>query len=76
MKGNELSTDRTYIEDALLTPKEVSSGLGLALGTLNNWRCLGTGPKYIKIGGRVRYPVRDLTSWLQSRGMDTQGKAA
>jgi hypothetical protein len=32
-------------------------------GTLANWRSLGKGPPYIKLGGRVRYPLDALAAW-------------
>jgi hypothetical protein len=28
--------------------------------TLENWRTKGTGPKYIKIGGKVLYRLKDI----------------
>jgi hypothetical protein len=43
--------------------------LGIGVGTLNQMRVNGTGPKFIKIGGRdgkiVLYDTRDLDRWLE-----------
>ena len=35
--------------------------------TLAHWRAEGSGPAYIKIGGRVAYRGGDLNLWLESR---------
>lgn len=40
------------------TPHEVSEMTGVKLQTLANWRYLGKGPHFVKIGGCVRYPAR------------------
>lgn len=31
--------------------------------TLERWRWLGEGPRYLKIGGRVVYRVEDVEAW-------------
>ena len=48
-----------------LTPEEVSARYGgkISVRTLANWRNLGTGPKYTKLGGRVMYRIADLEAW-------------
>ena len=35
--------------------------------TLANWRSTSTGPRYIKIGGRVAYRVEDINSYETAR---------
>lgn len=37
--------------------------------TLANWRSIGYGPKYLKLGNRVVYPLADIERWetAQSR---------
>jgi predicted DNA-binding transcriptional regulator AlpA len=42
----------------LLTPQQVSDLLQISVGTLENWRMRGHGPKYLKLGGTHRSPVR------------------
>jgi hypothetical protein len=32
--------------------------------TLENWRSQGRGPAYVKVGGRVLYPVADLEAFV------------
>lgn len=35
--------------------------------TLANWRSTGQGPRFIKIGGRVMYPVERVIEWEKNR---------
>lgn len=45
-----------FITDPLLTTSEVSKITGLAVGTLENWRCNGTQSlTFVKLGHKVRY---------------------
>jgi hypothetical protein len=36
-------------------------------GTLEVWRCLGKGPRFVKSGSRVVYRLRDINEYLDSR---------
>jgi predicted DNA-binding transcriptional regulator AlpA len=44
--------------EQLLTPQQVSDMLQISVGTLENWRLKNHGPKYLKLGGQHRSPVR------------------
>lgn len=50
-------------EERLLTPAETATRLRASLPTLARWRCEGTGPKYLKRGGRVFYRDSELTEY-------------
>ena len=50
-----------------LTPKQVAARLQLSVNTLANLRCTGNGPPYMKLGNRVRYPIRELEAWESER---------
>ena len=39
----------------VMTVQQASEYLGLAVSTLNKWRCLGGGPAFVKMGRTVRY---------------------
>lgn len=52
-----------------LTPEELSARFRdrISVRTLANWRCLGLGPKFVKVGGRILYPADQVTAWEQAR---------
>ena len=54
-------------ESELLTNAEAAAFVRLSPRTLEKFRVLGGGPRYKKLGARVRYSVEDLRTWLQSR---------
>ncbi len=47
----------------LLRTAEAAPLAGVATKTLENWRTLGLGPKFIKAGRRVFYDPADLLAW-------------
>jgi hypothetical protein len=52
----------------LLDTKSSAEFLGLTENTLMAWRSRKQpGPAYIKVGGRVKYDVKDLLAYLESR---------
>jgi predicted site-specific integrase-resolvase len=50
-----------------LNQVELSRRWRISPRTLERWRWLGDGPKYIKIGGRVVYRVEDVERWEGER---------
>lgn len=50
-----------------LDTEETAGALGLKPKTLANMRSLGTGPVFHKLGGKVWYQGRDITSYRSSR---------
>ena len=58
---------RGYAPYDLLSEKEVSATLGVATGTLRNWRSLRAGPDYVKLGQRtVRYRWADVAAFIDT----------
>lgn len=51
-------------EDEFLTPKDIEERYQISAKTLANWRSLGKGPHYIKLGNAVRYNVEEVERWL------------
>jgi hypothetical protein len=47
-----------------LNEKQVSEIYGWPLPTLRNWRFLGRGPAYCKVGKSVRYNLTDLEDFM------------
>jgi hypothetical protein len=61
----------------LLTTTETAEGLRLKEHTLENMRWQGTGPAFLKLGGRVFYHIDDLRKWLkQMRRRSSSGEKA
>lgn len=52
-----------------LTPNTVASRYNgaITVRTLANWRSIGQGPDYVKIGGKVMYPLTSVQDWEKSR---------
>lgn len=48
------------------TETETAKFLRLSARTLQRHRRLGTGPKFVKLGGRIRYRVRDVAEWTNA----------
>lgn len=55
--------------DKLLTPSEVVEYLDnkITIETLGVWRCRGRGPNYLKLGGKVVYPLPELEKWIKEK---------
>lgn len=50
-----------------LTPVDVAERLGVAVGTLANWRSQGRGPKWLSVEGAIRYRSEDIEEYERSR---------
>ena len=56
---------------AYLTEIEVADLINVPRRTLQAWRYQGRGPRYVKLGGSVRYRVTDLEKFLETRTRTT-----
>jgi hypothetical protein len=50
---------------------EAASWLGLKPGTLEVWRSLGRGPRFLKIGRKVFYKIEDLELFANAHVVET-----
>lgn len=50
-----------------LTSKELSERWRLSGQTLANWRAARTGPSFIRISNRVRYPIAAIIAFEQQQ---------
>jgi excisionase family DNA binding protein len=53
--------------EQLIEEKELAERLQVSVGTLRNWRCEKKGPRFHRIGQRIRYSPSDVKLWLASR---------
>lgn len=52
----------------LITPVQLAERFGMTTGALAQMRYRGSGPRFIKLGGRqVRYRESDIQSWLDQQ---------
>jgi predicted DNA-binding transcriptional regulator AlpA len=54
----------TPILTKLLKPEAAAEFLGRSPSTLAKSRMTGTGPRFVKLGGSVRYDLRDLEAYI------------
>lgn len=55
---------------AMLNTSQAAANLAVTPTTLRRWRADGTGPAYVKIGGRIRYDSKDITAYLAAQRTD------
>lgn len=67
------------VEPELLTPDQLSLRIGVSVEQLSNWRGVGLGPAYVKLGttdkARVRYPIKLVRAWEESLPVHTPSLA-
>lgn len=68
-KDNGITLDNTGESMTYLTPEQLSERWGNTVvpRTLANWRCLAKGPRYMKAGGKVVYPLDEIEAWEKGR---------
>jgi predicted DNA-binding transcriptional regulator AlpA len=64
--GSPQAEERRAVE-RLLSTEEVADVLGRPPRTLRQWRYLGEGPRYLKVGAPVRYRAHDVEAWLKAQ---------
>ena len=52
----------------LMTVQEVAAILRCSVSSLNKWRLTGLGPKFVRVGARVRYQPRDVATFIKPGG--------
>lgn len=56
--------------DRLIRPEEAAQILTVNVKTLTNWRHMGKGPKYVKMGKFIRYPSLEIVRWRKLHEVD------
>lgn len=49
-----------------LSTKDLAQRWDMTAGTLSNWRMKRRGPKFMKAGWSVRYPLNEVEKWEKS----------
>lgn len=63
------------VTSELMAPAELAQRLAKSTAVLANWRYLGIGPRFIKLGKSVRYRVADVEAWLDEQTRQQTGAA-
>jgi Helix-turn-helix domain len=71
----QLSLEHSPERCALFDPDETAAYLRVAKQTLAKWRCGGTGPRFVRIGGRIFYDVADLETFIADRKFGSTAEA-
>ena len=74
MLEGELQASHGY-GAALLDTAEAARALGLGKRTLANWRVLGGGPPFQRVGRAVPYDPNDLAAYLNARRFRSTAQA-
>ncbi len=62
-----------FAADILLNDVETASLLGVSTKTARNWRALGKGPRFVRIGERaIRYRPQDIRVFMDGACADLQ----
>lgn len=56
-----------------LTPEQLSDRLARRIlpRTLANWRCLGIGPRFTRVNGRILYPLAAVIEWEEKNTVES-----
>ncbi|MBM3758330.1 MAG: helix-turn-helix domain-containing protein [Acidobacteria bacterium] len=61
-----LSTQEYPRENALLVnERQVAASMNVSLATVRRWRANGQGPKFVRLGGSIRYALDDLRIFVE-----------
>jgi hypothetical protein len=65
--NDDFFTFWTAPEDALFATPVIARVRSISVASLERERWLKTGPKYLKIGGRIPYRKADVLTWIQQQ---------
>jgi predicted site-specific integrase-resolvase len=60
----------------LLNTDEAAPLVGVEPKTLANWRCIGTGPAFIRAGRKIVYDPTDIEKWKAANRLNSTAEAA
>jgi predicted DNA-binding transcriptional regulator AlpA len=59
----------SVLENRSVREAEAAEFLGVKAATLQQWRFYGKGPRYVKFGRAVRYPVAELERFVEEHSV-------
>lgn len=64
-KNTTSKISKPAIPDSLWTTEETAEVLRISTSSLTKWRLVGRGPRFIRVGARVRYRPSDVTAFIE-----------
>jgi excisionase family DNA binding protein len=64
--------DDLLARERAVTPRQAAELLGMAQVTLEQWRRRGDGPRFWRVGRRVRYRLADVLAFREARTVGKQ----
>ncbi len=71
------TNQHTISEQIAVSERHGADLIELSHDTLRRYRRMGTGPRYVRVGGPngpVRYRIADLDEWLQSQSVASRAE--
>ncbi|GLH67310.1 helix-turn-helix domain-containing protein [Geothrix edaphica] len=66
MSNTEKTKPAPLASGALLDPKAAAAFLNCSEWTLAAYRCEGKGPRFMRLGNRIRYTPSALAEWIEA----------
>ena len=63
-------------ERRVLNEQELAVRWGISIKTLQRWRCMALGPRFLKLGNRVGYRLEDIEQYERRVSRDSTGGQA
>lgn len=60
-------TKKISAKSGLMCERQLAKHWGIKENTLQKWRSMGLGPIYMKIGGKVIYPIESIMEYEKNR---------
>lgn len=73
IEANLREKARDAFSDPLVVQGQAAELLGVSVATLSRWRSAGKGPKAIKLGGKIRYRMSELRSFVDRSEIGFRG---
>lgn len=65
--NEDISPDVVIVGIACLLPESMAKQLRVKRNTLAVWRVKKKGPKFIKVGNNIFYPIPSARQWIESQ---------
>lgn len=61
--------------NVFFTERDLAARWAITIKALQRWRCVGGGPRFTKIGSRVRYPLSEIEKYEASHLVTSTSEA-